>query len=286
MAWQKRQKQVAGWLITLLLIGGGVFTLRLFAVASFRISTGAMEAALLKGDRVIVNKLPLPNNPGRNRAVLFYSPLERDTLNRPLFASRCVGIPGDTIRVGNEGYEINGRAFPYSPNFQRTYFVAQGLKEKFTELAKRLNIPLRDPRQEPFGLLVDLTSFEEYQIREELEPSERKQFTPQKIEEYTLIVPQKERSYPLTPSNLRACQEIIRKTIGNKAVIRDDKLYVDGKETYFLFPDQDYYWVLSDNTNESVDSRHLGFIPADHMVGNIVFCWYSKDKRHLLKPIH
>ena len=164
--------------------------------------------------------------------------------------------------------------------------MAQGLKEKFTELAKRLNIPLRDPRQEPFGLLVDLTSFEEYQIREELEPSERKQFTPQKIEEYTLIVPQKERSYPLTPSNLRACQEIIRKTIGNKAVIRDDKLYVDGKETYFLFPDQDYYWVLSDNTNESVDSRHLGFIPADHMVGNIVFCWYSKDKRHLLKPIH
>ena len=265
MAWQKRQKQVAGWLITLLLIGGGVFTLRLFAVASFRISTGAMEAALLKGDRVIVNKLPLPDNPGRNRAVLFYSPLERDTLSRPLFASRCVGMPGDTIRVGNEGYEINGRAFPYS---------------------KRLNIPLRDPRQEPFGLLVDLTSFEEYQIREELEPSERKQFTPQKIEEYTLIVPQKERSYPLTPSNLRACQEIIRKTIGNKAVIRDDKLYVDGKETYFLFPDQDYYWVLSDNTNESVDSRHLGFIPADHMVGNIVFCWYSKDKRHLLKPIH
>ena len=63
---------MAGWLITLLLIGGGVFTLRLFAVASFRISTGAMEAALLKGDRVIVNKLPLPNNPGRNRAVLFY----------------------------------------------------------------------------------------------------------------------------------------------------------------------------------------------------------------------
>ena len=58
MAWQKRQKQVAGWLITLLLIGGGVFTLRLFAVASFRISTGAMEAALFKGDRVIVNKLP------------------------------------------------------------------------------------------------------------------------------------------------------------------------------------------------------------------------------------
>lgn len=56
----------------------------------------------------------------------------------------------------------------------------------------------------------------------------------------------------------------MRETDG-KASFRDGKLYLDGRETNFFFFQQDYYWVLSDNTNEAVDSRHLGFIPADHI---------------------
>ena len=39
-------------------------------------------------------------------------------------------------------------------------------------------------------------------------------------------------------------------------------------------------------TNEAVDSRHLGFIPADHIVGNAWLCWYSPDKQRIFKPVH
>lgn len=285
MAGRKWGASVARALLACAIIVGGVWVIRLYGFASFRISTGAMEEALRKGDRVIVSKLPLAGNPGRNRAVLFYSPLERDSLRRPLFVSRCVGMPGDTIRVSNEGYRVNGLDFPFSPQSLRTYFAAKSLEEPLAEAARRLGIPLRDIRKEAYGTSFELTPFEAYQLADEL--GERSgQLVPRRIEEYTLIVPREGRAYPLTPSNLLACREIIRQEQGAKAEFRDGKLFLEGKETFFYFFDQDYYWVLSDNMNESVDSRHLGFIPARRMVGNILFRWYSEDKSLRFKPIH
>mgnify|MGYP002247762147 FL=1 len=73
-----------------------------------------------------------------------------------------------------------------------------------------------------------------------------------------LIVPRKDRAYPLDAASLTACKEIIMRETDGKASFRDGKLYLDGRETNFFFFQQDYYWVLSDNTNEAVDSRHLG----------------------------
>ena len=106
------------------------------------------------------------------------------------------------------------------------------------------------------------------------------------MQEYMLIVPRKDRAYPLDAASLTACKEIIMQETDGKASFRDGKLYLDGRETNFFFFRQDYYWVLSDNTNEAVDSRHLGFIPADHIVGNAWLCWYSPDKQRIFKPVH
>jgi signal peptidase I len=44
--------------------------------------------------------------------------------------------------------------------------------------------------------------------------------------------------------------------------------------------------MLSDNVNEAIDSRHLGFIPHDHIIGNAWFCWFSQDKEHFFKPVN
>lgn len=194
-------------LAAVVLLVAMVVCLRLFCIASYRISTDSMNDALVKGDRILVDKLPLKENPGRNRVVLFHSPLLRDTLEQPLFVSRCVGMPGDTIRV-------------------------------------------------PF-----------------LEES------------YNLVIPRKDRAYRLDEASLIACRDAILLEAGDQAAFREGKLYLDGRETTFFFFRQDYYWMLSDNPNEAIDSRHLGVIPADHIVGNAFFCWYSTNTRHLFKPV-
>ena len=80
---------------------------------------------------------------------------------------------------------------------------------------------------------------------------------------YKLVVPRKGRAYRLDEAALVACKEAILAEAGRKGCFRDGKLYLDGRETAFFFFEQDYYWMLSDNVNESVDSRHLGFVPRD-----------------------
>lgn len=277
---------VTKWLATVMLLVGGVMAVRYFCMESFHVSTDSMEVALHKGDYILVNKLPMKDNPGRNRVVLFTSPLLKDTLSSPLFLSRCIGMPGDTIRVGNEGYKVNGKLIPHSPRSLNRYIVTQAAQEELLGVQKRLNIPVRDLKEEEYGLSLSLTSFEEYQLREELSDDANVRFIKDKAESYELIVPQKGRAYRLDASALTACREAILAEAGNKAVFRDGKLFLDGREASFFFFKQDYYWMLSDNINEAVDSRHLGFIPRDHVIGNAWFCWYSKERQRIFKSVN
>lgn len=257
-----------------------------YLLGSYRISTGAMEEALLVGDYILVNKLPIKGNPDRNRVILFTSPLLRDTASKPLFVSRLIGMPGDTIRISNDGFSVNGKQLPRSPHTLSRYHVDRSLQSKFLSIMDKLDIPVRDRRAELQGISLDLTSFEEYQIREELPDNANSGFRQERIEDYTLIVPQKDRAYRLNPATLQACREVITSETKGKAVFRNNKLYLDGKETTFFFFRQDYYWVLSDNINEGIDSRHLGFIPADHIIGNALCCWFSTNTQQIFKLVH
>lgn len=277
---------LARWLATIALLVGVVMAIRYFCVESFRVSTDSMEVALHKGDYILVNKLPLKDNPGRNKVALFTSPLLKDTVSKPLFLSRCIGMPGDTIRISDKGYRVNGKLIPHSPRSLNTYMVTQSAKDELLAVQKKLNIPLRNLREESFGVSLSLTSFEEYQLREELSEDANIRFLKNPMKSYELIVPQKDRAYRLDAAALTACREAIQAEAGDKAVFRDGKLYLDGREASFFFFRQDYYWMLSDNTNEAVDSRHLGFIPQSHVIGNAWFCWYSKDRQRMFKLVN
>ena len=263
-----------------------VWLVRLFWIESYRISTDAMNESLYRGDCVLVNKWLSDENPGRNRVVLFTSPLLRDSVAQPLFVSRCIGMPGDTIRVTSEGYEINGRQIPHSPRALKTYRVRPAIASPFLSVLQKLEIPVRDWQRDSVGFSLSLTGFEEYQVREELPDAMDSCFALQPMAPYTLVVPQKDRAYRLDAASLIACKEAIRTELGTKAVFREGKLFVDGKEITFFFFSQDHYWMLSDHADEAVDSRHLGFIPRDHVVGNVLFCWFSREKQRCLKPVY
>jgi signal peptidase I len=53
----------------------------------------------------------------------------------------------------------------------------------------------------------------------------------------------------------------------------------------FVIP-KDHYWMLSDNKDEAIDSRYLGLVPRHSIVGNVWFCWLSKDRQHSFRRIH
>jgi signal peptidase I len=59
--------------------------------------------------------------------------------------------------------------------------------------------------------------------------------------------------------------------------MKDNKVYLDGKEiTSYTFK-QNYYFMMGDNRHNSADSRFWGFVPEDHIVGKALFTWMSLD---------
>ena len=294
----RKSRLYVSWVVTIVIAFLIVIPVRRFCIESYRISTSAMEDALHQGDYILVNKLPLEGNPGRNKVVLFTSPLLKDTVSNPLLLSRCIGMPGDTILVSGDGYEVNAYSELNDPIDQEERFKEQlKLSEKgddeamfidqdFLKALQKLSIPVRNWKSETFGFSFSLTSFEEYQLREELTEEMNIHFIRNQSAPYKLVVPRKGRAYRLDEAALVACKEAILAEAGEKAVFRDGKLYLDGRETAFFFFEQDYYWMLSDNVNESVDSRHLGFVPRDHIIGNAWLCWFSRDKQRIFKPVN
>ena len=271
---------------SLAIVVGFVYAVRYFVWESYQISTDAMAEALKAGDYIVVNKWPKASIERRGEVVLFRSPLRKDSLDRPLFLGRVLGVPGDTVVVKADGYAINGQEIPHAPQALNRYFITIDAKETLLRQMKQSGIPVRELREESFGCTISLTTFEEFRLRSELPPSISGHLVAEQTVPYRLIVPRKGRAYRLDATALICCREIIEQESEGKAQFKEGKLFLDGRETSFFIFQQDYFWILADNPQEGIDSRHLGLIPANQVIGHAWFCWYSKDKQRRFKWIH
>ena len=50
---------------------------------------------------------------------------------------------------------------------------------------------------------------------------------------------------------------------------------INGESTKTYRFKQNYYWMMGDNRDNSIDARRWGFVPHDHIVGKPVFIWMS-----------
>lgn len=279
-------KTICSWSITSAVLVLSVWGIRTFCIESVHLSTKSMENALHKGDFVFVDKAKWLHNPiKRNAILLFRSPLLRDSVAEPLLVSRCIAIPGDTILVKNDGYRINGKDFPRSPNTLGVYSMQKEGLKFFLSSMKKLNIRERERKDYPTESHFTLTSFEAYQIVENLPLVFQPMFHIVPSSSYQLIVPQKGRPYALDSLSLIACKEAIRNEVGENALFKNGKLYLNGTPTNYFFFKENYYWLLSDHIGEAIDSRHVGFISESHIIGKLFFCWFSNDPQRRFKKL-
>lgn len=303
-------------LITLLI----VLFIRCFFFETYTISTSQMESALQKGDEVLVSKisygprlpitlLTLPfafdkvysdliqfpyirlyASPVRyNDVVLFNSPLDLDKPldKRTLLISRCVAVPNDTIQITDGNYYINGKQYPKSPTQIDEYSVNKRDVEKLVSVANTLDIKLKQSdRQSADSLYFTLDRYDAYILDKNTESGlfyRRSNAIPTTL---IFIAPSAGRMAMLSENNIKLYRQIIETEQGFENVeFKSDGVYIRGKKIEAYTFRDDYYWMLSDNTIDALDSRVLGFIPFRNVVGRATTVLYGSGNDRYFEAV-
>lgn len=300
-------------LITLLI----VLCIRTFFIESYGVSSAQMETTLLNGDKILIDKtaygirmpmtvlsipftfdnlfgirsystaIELPykrafaSKVERNDIVLFNNPSETDKPldKRSLMLSRCVALPGDTIQVRNGIFHINNKQYICSPDVVSDYMIRTPKKADLIEKIEDLGLSVKSLRQQDDTIHLELNRLEAFILDKSLPDSINVVQKVDSAQNYSIPMPSKGKTIEINPQSLVLYKQIIVLEQGDRAKVTNNKLHIAGKEqNVYTFTD-DYYWMLSDNTSDSQDSRFLGFIPFKNIIGKARFIWYSSDNK-------
>lgn len=305
----KKTKILRWWSKVFLIALLVVFFIRVFFIQSYTVSSSQMETALLRGDRVLVNKLSygirmpitlltipftfdnllglksysdliqLDYNRlfgkiiGRNDIVLFNNPseIEKPLDKRSLFVSRCVAIAGDTIKVQGGDFYLNGIKSVSSPDLLQSFRFDRESKDTVFAVVKSLHITPRDLTMDSTSMYSTLSRYEAFLVNQKLNDTIQLQLNIQDTISYDLMIPAAGMTIALSEFNIPLYNQIINDEMGTTVKVKDLKSYT------FRY---NYYWFLSDNADDAIDSRTLGFISEKDIIGKASFVWYSSNEEN------
>ena len=252
----------------------GLIALRVFVFGSYKIPTDSMEPAILPGDYVLVNKLAygarlfnlfdavegkevkIKRLPGftrvkNNDVVVFHIPhpgkwdkIEMDMSK--YFIKRCIGIPGDTLRITEGIYSINSDTTKQFGKYKEQYGLRHKPKEVFPE-----GVYNTFPWDRELNWNI-------------------KSFGP-------FYIPRQGDMIALDKINGLLYKKIIEWEKGYFLQDKNDTLYDRGVPLLTYTFSHDYYFMGGDKVENSQDSRYWGLLPDDLIVGKASLIWKSKN---------
>lgn len=269
-----------------------------------RIIPGTQLKAYLDWIQLPQYRLPGLGNVKRNDVVVFNTPEERNVPVdlREYWIKRCVALPGDVLYIKHKKLYVNDMPTDTAIHtIQYKYFMKTNrvFPHAFFERAGIKQFMLSTVPDHK-GYVIYTTFDKANQLQsvlassiQAIEPEEEATdgFQPKvypwnsscawtKDNFGPLTVPKKGMTIPINKTNLILYGYLIQQFEGNKEVqCTQESCWIDGKQIEHYTFSKDYYFVMGDNRDQSRDSRYIGFVPEDHIVGKAVLVLASSDRK-------
>lgn len=214
---------------------------------------------------------------------------------KKILVKRCIGLPGDTINiikselfVNNESVQGINDTFDYRLYSTDTSLTNRSL-EKMNVLrgllsfnSKKKSYLLTATRAQAAVLKAERSTKLIYKVVKER--GNNKDLFPQDkrnvwSRDYygPLIVPSNKSVINLNAANYYTYSPYIQFE-GNTIRLMNDKVYINNKiSTSYKFT-KNYYFLMGDNRHHSIDSRWIGFVPEDLIIGKAIMIGWSEGQ--------
>ena len=249
-------------------------------------------------------QLPWTRLPGirdveRNDIFVFNVPWEvKPVSQKTNYIKRAVAIAGDTISINNKTLYINGEPEEDHQGVQKHYVVRMADRVRLSK-AKMESVG---------GELIGYNNENTYILNLTDEVAETVRgwaevdtmylnVAPEGVAERNyiqsqgdfsrafnnpdhmpeIVIPFEGQEIEINNDNWFIYKDIIERYERNDLRRENGKIFINGEETNTYTIQQNYYFAMGDNRDNSQDSRFWGFVPQDHIIGKASVVWFSMD---------
>lgn len=241
---------------------------------------------------------------GEGRIIDHYGVVYRPVDKRENYIKRCIGIPGDSLRIEDSQVYVNGEKAPIFEYQNLQYQVSNISLPSARVMKSKYGLePNRDYYNN--GSIMNLTASELAALKQSYPDAEftminqkrsdvANQSAAEKVNNLNYYpksfdhnnnvsnfesfwVPKKGETIELNAHNVAWYERVITAYELHTFAEKGGKYFIDGKEATTYTFELNYYWMMGDNRYNSADSRVWGFVPEDHIVGRASMVWYSSD---------